>query len=151
MISHEITDSFISLLKVNYKNKICLQRAIIISLHRKLKKEKTKRHAYSLQNSRQNWSFEGAAVFQARETCARVRSLNSARFSKFRRDLLDMESGEELSLFEIKLEDEIFIPNKRVKQMKKEELLQNIEGQKSKNTERSTKTSLSLNIWKSCH
>ena len=61
-----------------------------------------------------------------------------------------MESDEELPLFEIKLEDEIFISNKRVKQMTKEELLQNIEEQKSKNTERSTKTSLN-NTWKSCH
>ena len=46
---------------------------------------------------------------------------------KFRRDLRDMVSDEELPLFEIKLEDEVFIPNKRVKQMMKEELLQNIE------------------------
>ena len=61
-----------------------------------------------------------------------------------------MESGEELPLFEIKLEDEIFIPNKRVRQMTKEELLQNMEEQKSKSTERSTKTSLN-NTWKSCH
>ena len=60
-----------------------------------------------------------------------------------------MESDEEIPLFEIKLEDEIFIPNNKVKQMTKEELLQNIEEQKSKNTERSTKTS--LNTWKSCH
>ena len=52
-------------------------------------------------------------------------------------------------LFEIKLENEIFIPSKRVKQMTKEELLQNIEEQKSKITERSTKTS--LNTWKSCN
>ena len=66
---------------------------------------------------------------------------------KFRRDLRDMVSNEELPLFEIKLEDEVFIPNKRVKQMMKEELLQNIEKQKSKNTKRSTKTS--LNTWKS--
>ena len=58
-----------------------------------------------------------------------------------------MESDEELPLFEIK--DEIFIPNKRVKQMTKEELLQNIEEQKSKNTERSTKTF--LNTWKRWH
>ena len=47
-----------------------------------------------------------------------------------------MESDEELLLFEIKLEDEIFIPNMRVKQVTKEELLQNIEEQKSKNTEK---------------
>ena len=47
-----------------------------------------------------------------------------------------MESDEELFLFEIELEDEIFIPNKRVKQVTKEELLQNIEEQKSKNTEK---------------
>ena len=58
-----------------------------------------------------------------------------------------MESDEELPLFEIKLEDEIFIPNRRVKQMTKEELLQNIEEQKSKNTERCTKTSLN-NTWR---
>ena len=78
-----------------------------------------------LTNSRQNWSFEGAAVSQARESCTRVRSLNSARFFNFRRYLLDMESDKEYPLFEIKLEDEMFIPlaNKRVKKMAKEELL----------------------------
>ena len=58
-----------------------------------------------------------------------------------------MESDEELPLFATKLEDEIFIPNKTVQQMTKEGLWRNIEGQKSKNTERSTKTS--LNTWKS--
>ena len=85
-----------------------LQRAIIVSLHRQLLKrgENEATHIF-LTNSRQNWSFEGAAVSQARETCARVRSLNSARFFNFRRDLLDMESDEELPLFKIKLEDEI--------------------------------------------
>lgn len=54
---------------------------------------------------------------------------------------------EELPSFEIKLQDENLMPNKRVKQMTTEELQKNIEQQKSKNTERSTKTA--LNTWKS--
>ena len=63
---------------------------------------------------------------------------------------MELDEDLELPLFEIELEDEIFVRNKRVKQMTKEELLQNIEEQKSKNTERGTKTSLN-NTWKSCH
>ena len=61
--------------------------------------------------------------------------------------MFDLYSDEELPLFDIKLEDEIFVPNKRVKQMTKEELLQNFEEQKSKNTERSMETS--FNTWES--
>ena len=66
-------------------------------------------------------------VSQARETC--VRSL----FLTFEEICLTcMESNEELLLFEMKLKDEIFIPNKRVKQMTKEELLQILKSRKVK-------------------
>ena len=49
------------------------QHAVIVSLHRKLKGEKTKRHMHSLQILAKNISFEGVhTVFQARETGACV-------------------------------------------------------------------------------
>ena len=58
MISDDTTDSLVPLLKVSCKIKFH-QRGIIVSLHRRLKVEKTKLHTHSLQNSRQNLSFEG--------------------------------------------------------------------------------------------
>ena len=58
MISDDTTDSLVPLLKVSCKIKFH-QRGIIVSLHRRLKVEKTKLHMHSLQNSRQNLSFEG--------------------------------------------------------------------------------------------
>ena len=49
------------------------QHGVVVSLHRKLKEEKTKRHMHSLQIFAKNISFEGVrTVFQARETGACV-------------------------------------------------------------------------------